>query len=112
MNDEMRKKIEPLMDIANAVNKGEVQSVVNMVGGVIAVNSCPLCHGKIQIILRSLPWQVGSCPHCNKILFFINVPFHACGNIGPPCAAIDCEFYYNTNHLGDYFVEILEADNE
>lgn len=116
MSDKNIKKLEQktLLGLADTVNSGAIESMTDVLGSMINVGACPHCKSKIEAGLGSHPWQVGICPDCDKTIFYVNVPFCACGSIGPLCMGWrDGPFYFNKEHLGDRFVEIHKsADNE
>lgn len=114
MNDENIKKLEQkvLLDLADIVNSGALESMTDVLGsgGILNIGACPHCKSKIEVALGGHPWQVGICPDCDKTIFYVNVPFSACGSIGPLCMGWrDGPFRFIKEHLGDRFVEIHKS---
>jgi len=105
------KEVERLLSLSEAVNTGAVESPIELLGAFLNVGNCPHCKENIQTELRNHPWQVGACPFCNKTIFYVSVPYHACGCMGPLCLPFNSamDFYFPTEHLGERFVEIFPS---
>lgn len=76
----------------------------------IHYTECISCKNKITYKANwggaHLKFKVGSCSWCNKTLYFMELPFRACGLMGPDQAVADHDFYFFAEYLDDIYVKI------